>query len=203
MPMWKLQNVGGNITFPIGKQIYDENFAGFYEGEFVEDPDDRHKAFIGLAFRNKKPSDIGYDYPLGCTTQDLWSYIDQLLSQPEHSKKRVAFVFPLAEAGYYPLPSELGGSDYCDSEEERQERKERGRQLGVEHKKDRKRSKTPKFVRPIDIANFDPKDDSKWEVAEGEAEVLSVYRWWKKCREARKLESQFSSAFISLCFSRV
>jgi hypothetical protein len=96
----------------------------------------------------------------------------------------------LAKAGYYPLPSELGGSDYCDSEEERQERRERGCQLGVEHKKDRKRSKTLKFVRLVDITNLDPGDDSKWEVVEGEAEVLSVYRWWKKCREARKLQGK-------------
>jgi hypothetical protein len=98
---------------------------------------------------------------LGCTTQDLWSFIDQLLSQPEHSKKRVAFVFPLAKAGYYPLPSELGGSDYCDSEEERQERRERGCQLGVEHKKDRKRLKTLKFVRLVNIINLDPRDNLK------------------------------------------
>jgi hypothetical protein len=33
----------------------------------------------------------------------------------------------LAKAGYYPLLSELSGSDYYDSKEERQEYKERGR----------------------------------------------------------------------------
>jgi hypothetical protein len=32
----------------------------------------------------------------------------------------------------------------------------------------------------VDIINFDPGDDLKWEVVEGEAEVLSVYCWWKK-----------------------
>ena len=42
--------------------------AGFYEGEFVEDLDDRYKAFIGLVFRHKKPLNIGYNYSLSYTT---------------------------------------------------------------------------------------------------------------------------------------
>jgi hypothetical protein len=83
----------------------------------------------------------------------------------------------LAKAGYYPLLSELGSSNYYNSKEEHQERREHGRQLGIKHKKDRKRSKTPKFIWPVNIINLNPRDNSKWEVTEGKAEVLSVYHW--------------------------
>ena len=71
------------MIFPISKQIYNENLwiwsvykrtlgwiyiTGFYKSEFVEDLDNRHKAFISLMFYNKKPLDIRYNYPLGYIT---------------------------------------------------------------------------------------------------------------------------------------
>jgi len=40
---------------------------------------------------------------------------------------------------------------------------------------------------PVDIINLDPGNDLKWEVAEGEVEVLSIYCWWKKYWKAYKL----------------
>jgi hypothetical protein len=68
----------------------------------------------------------------------LWTYIIGLLKQPENKGKRVAFVFPLTLAKYYPLPIELGGKDNSfdsnsgsDSKEEQDNHSERGRQLGI------------------------------------------------------------------------
>ena len=138
-------------------------------------------------FYNKKPLNIRYNYPLGYTTQDLQSFINQLLSQSKYSKKRVAFIFPLAKARYYPLLSKLNSSNYYNSKKERQEHREHSHQLGIKYKKDYKRLKTPKFIQPINIINLNPRDNLKWEVTKGEAEVLSIYYQWKKCQEAYKL----------------
>ena len=43
---------------------------------------------------------------------------------------------------------------------------------------------------PVDIINLDPGNDLKWEVAEGEVEVLSIYCWWKKYWKAYKLQGK-------------
>jgi hypothetical protein len=96
-------------------------------------------------------------------------------------------VFPLTLTKYYLLPVELGGKDNSsdsnsgsDSKEEQDNRLEHGRQLGIQHKKGRKRSKTlktPVYMRLIDIANLNPLNDSKWEVVEGPAEVLNVFHY--------------------------
>jgi hypothetical protein len=62
-----------------------------------------------------KPLNIGYYFYANYTVLDLWTYIISLLKLLENKGKRVAFVFPLALAEYYPLLVELGGKGDTDS----------------------------------------------------------------------------------------
>jgi hypothetical protein len=112
-----------------------------------------------------KPLNIRYHFYANYTVLDLWTYIISLLKLLENKEKRATFVFPLALAKYYPLLVKLSGKGDTnsnlgsDSKEEQDNRSQRGRQLGIQHKKGRKRSKTPKtpvYMRLINIANLDP-----------------------------------------------
>ena len=86
MPLFQFQNVKGTVKFEPRKKIYDENLwirsvckrapnwihtAGFYKGEFVKDPDNRHIAFISLVKGQSKPSNIRYHFYTNCTILDL------------------------------------------------------------------------------------------------------------------------------------
>jgi hypothetical protein len=67
--------------------------------------------FISLIKGQSKPLNIRYNFSASYTISDLWTYIIDLLKQPENKGKRVAFVFPLTLTKYYPLLVKLNSKD--------------------------------------------------------------------------------------------